>query len=50
MPTHCGLPKNEQEDSFIKKASALEQSDTPIEASSVTRADARLACQKWRFT
>ena len=50
MPAHCGIPANEQADSLAKEASALEQSSTPLEVSSVTRAAARLARKQWRVT
>ena len=46
VPAHCGIPKNEQEDSPAKEASALDQSSTLLEASSVAHA----AAQPWRLT
>ena len=50
VPAHCGIPENEQADLLAKEASALDQSTTPLEASSVTRAAAWFARKQWRLT
>lgn len=48
VPAHSGLVGNERADLLAKEATALEQGNTPIDTSSITRAAARLARQKWR--
>ena len=50
MGARCGIPENKQADSLAKETSALDQSPTPLETCSVTRAAARLAREQWRLT
>ena len=43
IPSHCGLSGNERADGIAKEASALDQTNAPIDAQTVHLAAARLA-------
>ena len=48
VPSHCGLAHNERADAIAKEASLMDQSQTPIDVSSATRAVARAARKSWQ--
>ena len=43
VPSHCGIPGNERADTLAGEASALDQTDVPVDVRTVQRAAARLA-------
>ena len=47
VPSHCDLPGNDRTDSLAKEASALQQTNVPLDVRTLYRAAARTARARW---
>ena len=48
IPAHCGLPYNERADGLAKEAAGLQQSTTPVDVRTLTRAVHRHETSAWQ--